>query len=83
MRGHELTRDEADRKDVPIDFRFFDSLLRCAEDPEVGLGKFALGVRVGPGVRMPRLPSTIQPEEKVETRIANRPAGLSRGRRKQ
>ena len=36
--GHELTRDEADRKDVPIDFRFLDSLLRCAEDPEVGLG---------------------------------------------
>ena len=59
--GNELTRDEADRKDVPIDFRFLDSLLRCAEDSEVGLGKFALGIRVGPGVRMPRLPALYRP----------------------
>ena len=62
--GHELTRDEADRKDVPIDSRFLDSLLRCAEDPEFGLGKFALGVRVGPGVRMPRLPALYRPKRR-------------------
>ena len=42
--GHELVREEADRTDLPIDFRFLHLLLRCAEDPEVGLGKFALGV---------------------------------------
>ena len=34
-----------------------DLLLRASEDPEVGLGEFARGVRVGPGARLPRLPA--------------------------
>ena len=46
-------------------------LLRCAEDPEFGLGKFALGVRVGPGVRMPRLPAL-----KRKWRLASQPDPL-------
>ena len=62
--GIGLFREEGDRKDLPIDFRFLDLLLRAAEDPEVGLGKFALGVRVGPGVRMPRLPALYRPKRK-------------------
>ena len=54
--GLELRFDEGDCEDVPINFRFLDLVLRAADDPEVGLGQFALGVRVSPGARMPRLP---------------------------
>ena len=32
-------------------------LLTAAHDPEVSVGSFAAGVRVGPGVRLPRLPA--------------------------
>ena len=52
-----MRRKEGDRTDVPIDFRFLDLLLRTAGDLEVCLGKYAQGVRVGPGTRMPRLPA--------------------------
>ena len=55
--GLELGREQGDREDVPIDFRFLGLLFRAAEDPETGLGHFAQGVRVGPGTRMPRLPA--------------------------
>ena len=37
------------RTDVSIDLRLLDLLLRAADDPEVHLGTFAIGVRVGPG----------------------------------
>ena len=49
---------------MPIDFRFLDVMLRAAEDPEVGRGGFAGGVRVGSGVRMPRLPALCRPKMK-------------------
>ena len=49
--GLELKREENDRRDVPLDFRYLDLLLKAAEDPEVGLGQFSQGVRVGPGCR--------------------------------
>ena len=62
--GLELQRDENDRRDVPIDFRYLDLLLKAAEDPEVGLGQFSQGVRVGPSVRMPRLPALYKPKRK-------------------
>ena len=39
-------------------------LLRLAGDPEIGLGAYAQGVRVGPGVRMPRLPTLYRPERR-------------------
>ena len=54
-RGIHLERKTGDREDVPIDKRYLDLLLRAAGDPEVGLGEYAQGIRVGPGVRMPRL----------------------------
>ena len=52
-----IQRRPGDRTDVPIDYRCLDILLRTAGDPEVGLGEYAQGVRVGPGTRMPRLPA--------------------------
>ena len=55
--GIHMSRTSKDRVDVPIDFRFLSALLTAAQDPEVGLGDFACGVRVGPGVRLPRLPA--------------------------
>ena len=55
--GHGLGRTAVDRVDVPVDYRLLQSLLSAAQDPEVGLGDFALGVRVGPGARLPRLPA--------------------------
>ena len=33
-------------------------------DPEVGLGDYSQGVRVGPGTRMPRLPALFRPKRK-------------------
>ena len=41
-------RKSGDRVDVPIDYRFLDVLLRAADDPEIGLGEYAQGVKVGP-----------------------------------
>ena len=62
--GFELRRQHGDREDVPIDFRFLGLLLSAADAPEVGLGSFAEGVRVGPGSRMPRLPALYRPKKK-------------------
>ena len=62
--GYQIVRRTGDRNDVPIDYRFLDLLLRVAEDPEVGLGEYAQGVRVGPGARMPRLPALFKPKKK-------------------
>ena len=55
--GISITRKGGDRVDIPIDYRFLDVLLRASGDPEIGLGDYAQGVRVGPGTRMPRLPA--------------------------
>ena len=55
--GYEMRREAADRINVPIDFRFLQLLLTVTVDPEVHLGDFSLGVRVGPGARLPRLPA--------------------------
>ena len=55
--GISITRRSEDRVDIPIDYRFLDVLLRASGDPEVGLGAYAQGVRVGPGTRVPRLPA--------------------------
>ena len=59
--GHQIERRPGDRTDVPIDYRFLDLLLRVAEDPEIGLGDYAQGVKVGPATRMPRLPALFKP----------------------
>ena len=63
-RGLNLDRQVGDREDVPIDFRYLDLLLRASRDPEVALGSFAKGVRVGPGARLPRLPALYRPKRK-------------------
>ena len=42
-------------------------LLKTAEDPDVGLGDFALGVTCGPGVVLPRLPALYATETSLET----------------
>ena len=55
--SHSVLSKPGDRVDLPIDFRFLQQLLLAAEDPEIGLGDFSRGVRVGPGVRLPRLPA--------------------------
>ena len=62
--GMNLTRCSGDQNNVPIDFRFLDLLLRAADDPEVGLGSFAQGVGVSPGVRMSRLPALYKRKKK-------------------
>ena len=62
--GFHLERQVGDRSEVPIDHRFLHVLLRLAGDPEVGLGEYSQGVRVGPGTRMPRLPAFFRPKRK-------------------
>ena len=55
--GLHLNRHPEDREDLPVDCRFLQLLLTAAEDPEVSIGEFARGVRVGPGARLPRQPA--------------------------
>ena len=62
--GLVLQRTGQDRRDVPIDFRYLQLLLTAAQDPEIGLGSFASGVRVGPGARLPRLPALYAPKKR-------------------
>ena len=62
--GHSLKTSPTDRRDVPIDYRFLELLLEIAEDPDVAIGSFAGGVRVGPGVRMPRLLALCKPKRR-------------------
>ena len=62
--GIPLARHQEDRTDTPVDFRFMDQLLRAAQDPDRGIGKFARGVRVGPGARLPRRPALYRPKRK-------------------
>ena len=54
---YNLKSSSRDRSDLPIDYRFLELLLEASGDPEVRLGLFARGVRVGPGVLLPRLPA--------------------------
>ena len=62
--GISIIRKGGDRVDIPIDYRFLDVLLRASGDPEIGLGDYAQGVRVGPGTRMPRLPALYKAKKK-------------------
>ena len=52
-----VERTSKDRPDLLIEYRYLDALSKPAGDPEVSLGAFAVGVRLGPRVRMPRLPA--------------------------
>ena len=62
--GFQMIVRSGDREDVPINFRFLQLLLQIADDPEIGLGDYSQGVRVGPGNRMPRLPALFRPKKK-------------------
>ena len=61
--GLRWNRHPEDREGLPVDYRFLQLLLTAAEDPEVSLGDFAQGVRVGPGARLPRQPA-LYPDKK-------------------
>ena len=67
--GIKLNRESEDRTDMPVDYRFVDLLVRESEDPEVSLGSFAKGVRVGPGTRFSR-PPVVCAKEAQRWRIA-------------
>ena len=60
--GLQMRRDSQDRENVLLDYRFLELLLKATEDPDVTLGEFARGVRVGPGARLPRLPALYKPK---------------------
>ena len=51
-----MRRHEEDKADPPVDFRFMDKLMST--------GKIARGVKVGPGVGLPRLPALYRPKRR-------------------
>ena len=81
--GLHLNRQAEDREGLPRGITGFSSfLLSAVEDPEVSLGDFAQGVRVGSGVRLPRQPTHVPGEKEVESEGTARRRRLSgRGRR--
>ena len=56
-RSMNTNREGDDQADVLVDFRFLDLLLRASSDPEVAVASFTRGLRVGSGMRLPRLPA--------------------------
>ena len=54
-RQGEDTRKREDEQSSPLEFRLSGAFLSHAEDPEHDLPTFAPGVRVGVGVKMPRV----------------------------
>ena len=60
-----LKREVEDRTDLPTDCRFVDLLSRASEDPEVSQGSSAKVVRVGPGAKLPMLPTLYAPEKRL------------------
>ena len=62
--GHGIVRGPQDRRELLFDFRLFHSLLSAAGDPEVKMREFAVGVRVGPGTKLPRCPQIYSKKKK-------------------
>ena len=62
--GFPLGRNDEDRTDTKIDFRFMDQVMRAARDPDGGVGRLARRVKFGPGVRLPRLPALYRPKRR-------------------
>ena len=56
-RQGEDPRKKEEDKSSPLEFRLLGAFLRHTGDPERDLPSFAPGVRVGVGVRMPRVPA--------------------------
>ena len=74
----DLGRQQGDREDVPIDFRFLGLLLRAAEDPEGGVG--TVRARVGWGLgRGCHANQHFTAREELEAGIPDRPSSVSRG----
>ena len=63
--GEELRRKKCDRPS-PLKFRLLDAFLRHTRDPENGLADFAIGVRVGVGFKLPRVPAVYPRKRKKE-----------------
>ena len=55
--GINIKTSAADSQDVLLDYPFLELLLAASQDPDTTLGAFVEGVRVGPGVQLPRLPA--------------------------
>ena len=51
-RGFPRNRTTEDREERPIDFRLLGAMLRASSDPDLGVGAFAIGVRVWPCVKI-------------------------------
>ena len=80
VRGEiEVERTRKDRTDLPIDYRYLGALSKSAGDPEVSLGAFAVGVRLGPGVRTPRLPALHAKKRRWEAPGSGRPGRMAGG----
>ena len=62
--GHGIVRGPQDRRELPFNFRLLHSLLSAAGDPEVKMHEFAVGVRVGPGTKLPRYPQIYSKKKK-------------------
>ena len=60
-----LERHPEDRMDVPIDFRYLALLLRASSDPEISLGDFSGGERVGPGGETSTTPGALSAEKEM------------------
>ena len=63
-RGWQLGRHRDDRTDCAVDF-FMNWLPQVAQDPEIGLDDYSLGVQVAAGTRMAQTPGSFQAQEKV------------------
>ena len=74
-----LERAPDDRTDIPIYFRYMNLLLRASEDPEVGMGDFASGVHVGPGVCLPRTPALCPIHQTIwKNRVGTKQSGVKK-----
>ena len=62
--GINIKTSMADLQDVLLDYRFLEMLLAASQDPDVTVGAFAEGVRVGPAVQLLRLPALHKAKKK-------------------
>ena len=62
--GLHMQPQTTDRPEVSDRLPISSITLTAAQDPEVGIGQYASGVRIGPGVRLPRLPALYKRKKK-------------------
>ena len=78
--GLELKREENDRRDVPIDFRYLDLPLKGGGRPRSRIGRVLTRSPCRTFGQDAAPPSTLQTEEKVEVSGTDRQLELPRGR---